>query len=294
MSTIHPALILLGFGALVLLLHRLGWLAIRRLVAVVERLPARLRPLLQRVRDHETYARAAARYPRLHTVFVARLSTGAFGGLPLTLVACVALVLLALLAIVVRAVLQAQGIDAIDKALNAFFTPYRGRTLLVIFLWLTDLGAGPAITAVALTATAFLWVAGRPRFILSLWVTLLGADATTWSAKYLVGRVRPDFIDVASATSPSFPSGHSTASMAVYGFLAYVLARHRPSLRTRYEIAFWAALLIGLIGFSRVFLSVHYASDVFSGLLVGSVWLLAGVAVAESAQSPPQTPVEPS
>ncbi len=79
--------------------------------------------------------------------------------------------------------------------------------------------------------------------------------------------------------------------MAVYGFLAYALARHRSSLRARYELAFWAALLILLIGFSRMLLSVHYASDVLSGFIVGSVWLLLGIAVAESAKEPSR-PVE--
>lgn len=279
------AAILGGFVLLVFIAHQLGWLALRRLVVVLGRVPAWLR-------RRALYARLGERYPGLKARLAARLSPAVFTGLPLTLVAVLSLLLLMALAGIVDAVLEDEDIAAIDNAINAALAPARDRVLLAIFLWLTDLGAGPAITAVAITATGFLWVAGRTRLILSLWLTLLGAQGTSWAAKYIIGRERPAFIDVASAGSPSFPSGHSTASMAVYGFLAYALARHRRSLRARYELAFWAALLIALIGFSRMLLSVHYASDVLSGFIVGSVWLLLGIAVAESAKEPAR-PVEP-
>jgi len=59
-----------------------------------------------------------------------------------------------------------------------------------------------------------------------------------------------------------------------------VIARDLPRSRQRFEVAFWAAMIIGLICFSRVFLSLH-VSDIAAGLLVGTFWLLVGFAVAE-------------
>jgi undecaprenyl-diphosphatase len=69
--------------------------------------------------------------------------------------------------------------------------------------------------------------------------------------------------------------------MAVYGFLAYLTARELSELRQRFEVVYWAVVMIMVIGFSRIFLSVHYASDFAAGWLVGCFWILAGVAAAE-------------
>jgi membrane-associated phospholipid phosphatase len=124
-------------------------------------------------------------------------------------------------------------------------------------------------------------IENRHLFVPALWTTLLGAQATTWIGKYAINRARPEFLDVATAIAPSFPSGHATAAMAVYGFLAYVAVRRVASRRVRFEIIYWTSVLIALIGFSRIYLGVHFLSDVLSGFLVGGFWLLVGVPVAE-------------
>jgi membrane-associated phospholipid phosphatase len=69
--------------------------------------------------------------------------------------------------------------------------------------------------------------------------------------------------------------------MALFGFLAYTLARDLDRPRERFEVVFWTAVLIALIGCSRVFLGVHFLSDVVSGFLVGGFWLLVGIVLAE-------------
>jgi len=168
-----------------------------------------------------------------------------------------------------------------DSTLNGFFGPYRVQPLLAGFIWLTALGANPAIIAVCVTTTGLLWVARRPTLIVPLWIAFLGGQATSWTLKYLVDRARPAFLEVANATSPSFPSGHSMSSMAVYGFVAFVVASHGP--RGWFAIVAPVALaaLIALIGFSRMFLSLHYASDVLGGFLVGGFWLLVAIVLSK-------------
>ncbi len=170
---------------------------------------------------------------------------------------------------------------AADAAINAFLGPYRAEPLLTAFLWVTALGASPAVTAAAVTASALLWSERRLRPVAALWVAFLGAEATSWTVKFLVGRARPEFLAIASAHSPAFPSVHSTSAMAVYGFLAWLVARRRSAPRLSRAVLVAAAGLIVLIGFSRIFLSLHYTSDVLGGFLVGWFWLLAGIAVAE-------------
>ena len=175
----------------------------------------------------------------------------------------------------------------LDAAASLLVAPYRAPWLLAAFLWLTTLGTGAALAGVALTATGFLWACRRGPLILPLWITFAGAEATVWIGKYVVGRARPAFLDgVAVAVSPSFPSAHATGATAVLGFVAYAVARELPGGRERFEVAFWTFVLVVLIGFSRVFLGVHFATDVGGGVLAGGSWLLGGVALAEWQRRP--------
>jgi membrane-associated phospholipid phosphatase len=96
----------------------------------------------------------------------------------------------------------------------------------------------------------------------------------------MIARQRPATTIDVTVLSSSFPNGHATAAMAVYGFLAYAIARALP-IRERFEVAYWTAVLILLIGLSRIYLGVHYLTDVTGGFLVGGFWLLIGFAVAE-------------
>lgn len=122
--------------------------------------------------------------------------------------------------------------------------------------------------------------------IVPMWLTCLGAVATTSIGKFLIGRHRPESaLDIPAGFS-SFPSGHATAAMAVYGFLAYAIGRTLPGGRERFEVGYWTAVLIGLIGLSRIVLGVHYVTDIAGGFLVGGFWLLIGFTIAEWARPP--------
>jgi membrane-associated phospholipid phosphatase len=250
-----------------------GWL---RAAAAGPRVRERTRPILDRLR---------ARAPRLCRWVEPRLDPDSFSGLPLTLLVVAALYIAGLFGGLVEEVMEAEGMQRLDLAINAVLAPWREQPWLAVFLWITELGAGPTLTAVSIVATGFLWAHRRPLFIVPLWVAFLGAQATTWLGKYAIARTRPEFIEAATAVSPSFPSGHTTAAMALYGFLAYVIARDLVSLRARFEIVFWAGMLAAAVGFSRIFLSVHYTSDVAAGYLVGGFWLLVGFALAEMARA---------
>jgi len=273
-------LLLVGAAFLVWVLHALTWRLLHVLISTVDRLPVlRETRAWARVRPMQGWLRL--RHPRLHAVLAARLGSKPFTGLPLTLLVLGALYVAALIGGLTGEVLEAGSVLRFDQTVNAAFDRWREEPLVGAFLWITALGAGPALAAVASIATAFLWANRRPGFILPLWVAFLGAQATTWSGKYAIARHRPEFIQAASEISPSFPSGHATAATALYGFLAYALVRDLPGRRERFEVAFWAAVLVATIGFSRIFLSLHYTTDVAAGFMVGTFWLLVGLAASE-------------
>ena len=283
-ATTADATAILALAILVIaLLHWLAWQAVRLLALAARRLPPRLTGARAWARAHPVRAALERRFPRTYGFLARRLTPRPFTGLPLTLMVLAAVYLVSLFGGLVQDLVEAEELVAFDRAVNDSFKPYRETYLVDVFAWITDLGGSPALIAVALVATGFLWADRRPRFIPPLWITFAGAHATTYLGKFGFARERPEFLTEVTALTPSFPSGHATGSLAVYGFVAYAIARDLPvpALRARFELAFWTMLLIACVGFSRMFLSVHYASDVAAGFLVGGFWLLVGFAVYE-------------
>lgn len=271
----------LGIVLLLLALHRLAWLGVRGTLSLAARWAEPFATSRAYVRDHPVNAWAATRFPRGHAFLAARLRARVFTGLPLTLIACAAIYLAALFGGLIDELFEAQGLVQADRLADDLVATLRLNTGFRIFLWITELGAAPTFVAVGLVSTAFLLIEKRLNYVPALWTTLLGAQVTTWIGKYAIDRTRPEFLEVATAFSPSFPSGHATAATAVYGFLAYIIVRRVDSRRARFEVIYWTGVLIALIGFSRIYLRVHFLSDVASGFLVGAFWLLVGIAVAE-------------
>ena len=226
-------------------------------------------------------SRALAKNTKLKNFLSARLTTARFTGLPLTLMVLAALYVFALASEFLIELLQADELVVIDQAINSILESARGWPLIDIFAWVTVFGNVQTIVAVCVVISAFLWAFNKVSNILPLWITILGSVVTTWTGKFVVGRVRPEPIDGFLSLSPSFPSGHATVATAVYGFLAYLIIRDIKKLRVRFEIVFWTAIVVGLIGFSRIYLRFHYTSDVVTGFLVGGFWLLVGFMIVE-------------
>ncbi|MFZ2167473.1 MAG: phosphatase PAP2 family protein [Minisyncoccia bacterium] len=113
-------------------------------------------------------------------------------------------------------------------------------------------------------------------YLAGLGVALLGAAVSVSVLKVVVERARPDlFIQAVAETSFSFPSWHATGSVAFYGFVAFILCRLYPDYKKVVVVA--TTLVILVIGFSRLYLGVHFPSDVAAGYILGGVWLFAGI-----------------
>lgn len=102
-----------------------------------------------------------------------------------------------------------------------------------------------------------------------------GGSALNYILKAVFHRGRPEFAsEFITHATWSFPSGHAMNSLVGYGFLALLLLEHtRPSTRRTLTIA-GTAVLVGLIGYSRVYLGVHFVSDVIGGYMAGAAWLV--------------------
>jgi membrane-associated phospholipid phosphatase len=168
-------------------------------------------------------------------------------------------------------------VDAwVANALHAHVFPLATAALVGV----TTLGSTAALTLVVAIAAAYLFLLRRGREAALLVVVLAGAQLLTWILKAIFERPRPSFTDpVATASWFSFPSGHALGSIAVYGTLAYVVGRRLDSARARAGVVAGAALLVVLIGFSRLYLGVHYLTDVLAGYSAGLALLLLAVGV---------------
>ena len=140
-----------------------------------------------------------------------------------------------------------------------------------VFTWT---GNGGFLAIVVAFAAVLLWRRGYVTDALFVVFAFVGAEVITFGMKQGFRRERPFFEDpVATATSFSFPSGHSLVSLAVYGSIAIVVARHAPSRRVAVAVIGLAAAWILAIGFSRLYLGVHFLTDVVAGFAAGAAWL---------------------
>ncbi len=159
--------------------------------------------------------------------------------------------------------------DALVVAIGANLAP----AVRDVFAVVTRLGDPATIVALAaLVAIAFV-VRGRRRLAFG-WVAALAGNALlNATLKQVFERVRPVHDPaIVDAQGWSFPSGHSSGAVVTYGLLAYVLVRALPE-RWHPPVVLTAAALAFTIGSSRVFVQVHFPSDVVAGFLSGSAWL---------------------
>lgn len=225
------------------------------------------------------------KFPRTTAFLEARLTPRKFTGLALTLIVLAAVYIVALLGGLIEELREAEGLIRMDEGINDALGAIRTDEIVHVFAFITEWANTSAIVAVAAVTTGLSMALRHGYLVMPLWVVVLGSQVTTYAGKYGFGRERPEFVTDIMAASPSFPSGHATGAIAVYGFIAYVLSREAVTVRRRFEIVFWSAVLVVLIGFSRMVLSLHYASDVAAGFLVGGFWLLVGFAMAELIRS---------
>jgi len=168
-------------------------------------------------------------------------------------------------------------ISAADLQFDLYLLSIRSPFFVSLFKWVTWFGNEFVVVALTLLAGILLWRSLPLRiYALGLVTTVFGAGGTAYILKYLVGRARPvGLIPAIVETSPSFPSGHATLSMALYGFAAYVLCRQFPEKKPLIITA--TTLIILLVGFSRLYLGAHFPSDVLAGYIVGGLWLFISI-----------------
>ena len=168
----------------------------------------------------------------------------------------------------------------IDLVIFDRIQPYTSPDKNKLMLFITFLGTHSfLIPANLLLIFYFLFARHQNWFSIRIVTIALSSLVLMFLLKYLFQRKRPLSPLLKAAKGLSFPSGHAIMAVTFYGLLLYILLHTIDISWLKYLLAAVLVMLIVLIGYSRVYLRVHYASDVLAGFIIGLIWLLISLSV---------------
>ena len=147
----------------------------------------------------------------------------------------------------------------------------RSEPLTIIMKVITNLSSAYVLIAIAIGTLLFI---KNKKVGVCVTSNLVIATLLNQLLKYIIQRPRPEGYRLIAESGYSFPSGHSMVSMAFYGFIIYLIWKMVKNKRIKYVACGILGFLIPMIGFSRIYLGVHYASDVIGGFAISIVYLL--------------------
>ncbi len=169
----------------------------------------------------------------------------------------------------------------IDLPLSAWFHANPNPVVTQFMLFITHWHSTTGVLLMSAVLGLALWRFGRPWWLLALLLSVPGGLLLNVAVKNLVQRARPHFDDpVLTLTTYSFPSGHTAGATLFYGFVVAFLLAHPAARRWRGAIVAVAVGMVAMVGLSRIYLGLHYFTDVVGAIVEGLLWLglcLAGV-----------------
>jgi membrane-associated phospholipid phosphatase len=237
--------------------------------------PERIRAGLGWVAGRPAVVWVRSRYPRQWRFVGRRFEPGEAAGLTLTLGLAAVLSLGVGFGQLLDSVVESDGITVADRPVLGFFAAHRESWWTTVATVISDVGSpvGTAVTGVAVGAV-LAWL--RRSWLPLLIIILGGAGIAVINSvvKSSVSRTRPPLITaVLGAHGYSFPSGHTTGTTVVWLLSAWMIGRWMISRRVA-RVTLWAGalLMIGAVGVTRVYLGVHFPSDVMAGWALGAAW----------------------
>lgn len=240
---------------------------------------------------NEEVQKLVNKYPRIFYFYKTRIDKAKFTGLPLTVFGLCFFYILILFLSTVEDFVTSDIIVEADARLNTLLYVFRNATLVNFFMWVTLLGEIEVVVTFMIIISLALFIMHKKWHILGLWLSVVGSEGFTYLTKIIFHRPRP-VNAVILEHSASFPSGHATISISFYGFIVYILVKKMKKKRHRILITMLGVIFVALIGFSRLYLGVHYLSDVWAGYLVGLLWLIVSISLTEwkISHSTPEAP----
>jgi undecaprenyl-diphosphatase len=193
-----------------------------------------------------------------------------------------------------QSVLINGGAVSVDVHVYQWVLDHRTPWVTDVMTFITHLASGVVVAGITAAVAVLAGIRRRWGYAAFMVAATAGTALLTVMAKHLVGRARPDVANqLVQVTGAAFPSAHAAESVACYGALAFLITRWRRTVRAAVSAWLTAAFLAAAIGWSRVYLGVHWLSDVVAGWALGLSWLavlIGGVAVYSAVRAPPRGP----
>jgi undecaprenyl-diphosphatase len=170
--------------------------------------------------------------------------------------------------------------QALDQNILTFFAEHRLDWLSFLMLVITYAGSYLVIGGLTFISVIFFYLHRHSIKILPFLVAIGGSAISVFLLKNIFYRARPFMEALYTETTPAFPSGHATMAFALYGFIIYEIWKHEKHPLKTPSIILLSVLII-LIGLSRLYLGVHYLSDVLVGYAIGLVWILISIKLSK-------------
>jgi undecaprenyl-diphosphatase len=169
----------------------------------------------------------------------------------------------------------ASRIQQFDITVRSNIHQHATPLLTTIMSFVTNLGDWPVMMFGTIGLLLLFWYRGARDYIQLTLIAMTGAGILDGTLKLAFHRLRPDPFFGVRPNTYSFPSGHALTSLCFYGLVAGMLSLRLE--KTWQQIAVWtvAAALIATIGFSRIYLGVHWPSDVLAGYAAAIMWMSA-------------------
>lgn len=167
-------------------------------------------------------------------------------------------------------------INTIDNAIYEAIIKIMNSNITAGMIFISFLGS--AITLITL-AIASIFLLKDKKYSKLIILNLTLSFILNKVLKLIIARPRPSRLRLVIESGYSFPSGHSMVSFAFYGFLIYLISKNLKNKKIKYPLIALLSLLILLIGISRIYLGVHYVTDVLGGYIIGLIYLIVFIEV---------------
>ncbi|WP_179354480.1 phosphatase PAP2 family protein [Winogradskyella vidalii] len=171
--------------------------------------------------------------------------------------------------------LKTEKLKQLDSDITVFVHQYRTPKLTEYFVFITDVGdIYGYLTIFVLCIIAFQIIFKSWNYVIQLTIVMALALSSNVILKKIINRPRPELEHLVTVETLSYPSGHAMTAMAFYGFLIYLFYRFKINLLLKTLIIVLLTSLIISIGISRVYLGVHFPSDIIGGFIAGFIWVV--------------------
>lgn len=171
--------------------------------------------------------------------------------------------------------LHTDALVGYDRKVTDFVISFRTPQLNKIFQFITNIGdLYGYLFLTALCTILFLIKFRNWRYVLEIVFVLAISGLANVALKQVIDRARPDAEHLVSVATLSYPSGHAMSAMAFYGFLIYLFYNFKLNVWVKTLTILILGLLILAIGVSRIYLGVHYPSDIAGGYIAGFIWVI--------------------